>query len=142
MKVGRVMTDADVRPRNREKTELALREAFDRLCRTDDKPTIAAVAREVGVSPALLHNRYSTIAEEIRQLAGKQPRDELARLAAKLKDAQTVCKDLRTENEDLASHLRALASVNEGLRQQLLIEQAKNSGKVVSIADRTPSLKE
>ena len=45
--------------------------AIDRVCRTDGSATITAVAREVGVTPALIHNRYPDVASTIRGLAGR-----------------------------------------------------------------------
>ena len=43
-------------------THKALLEAIERVCRCEGVPTITAVAREAGVTPALIHNRYPDVA--------------------------------------------------------------------------------
>ena len=117
-------------------THKALLEAIDRVCRVDGTPTIAAVAREVGVTPALVHNRYPDVAEAIRALAGKKKHDQIAASRTALERERTTCRNLRAENADLLLHARALASVNESLRRQLAIEQAKAASNVVSLRPR------
>ncbi len=120
----------------RSPTHKALLAAVERVCRTDGTPTITAVAREVGVTPALVHNRYPDVAEAIRTLAGKKKRDEVSAAKEALEKEQVKNRSLREENADLLAHARALASVNESLRRQLAIEQARAAGKVVTLHPR------
>lgn len=126
------------RPPQANGTYTELIAAIDRVCRSDGAPTIAAVAREVGVTPGLIHNRYPDVASTIRSLAGKQKRDEIAGLTAALQEERKKCSQLRVENGELFADVRALASVNEGLRRQLAIEQAKSAANVVALPPRTP----
>ena len=110
--------------------------AIDRVCRTDGGATITAVAREVGVTPALIHNRYPDVASTIRGLAGRHKRDEMAALKLALEEERKKCSQLRTENGELFAELRTLASVNEGLRRQLAIEQDRGAARVVALHRR------
>ena len=48
------------RVRSREQTAADLWAAVERLQSNEGMPTIADVARDVGVTPALIHNRYPT----------------------------------------------------------------------------------
>ena len=125
-------------PRPHNDTRMELLGAVERVCRTNGMPTIAAVAREVGVTPGLIHNRYPDVAATIRNLAGKHKRDEIAALTAALEEERGKCSKLRAENGDLFTELRALASVNEALRRQLAIEQARSAGNVVTLPSRAP----
>lgn len=118
-------------------THKALLAAVERVCRTDGTPTITAVAREVGVTPALIHNRYPDVADAIRTLAGKIKRDEVTAAKEALEEERVRNRRLREENADLLAHARALASVNESLRRQLTIEQAKAARKVVTLHPRS-----
>jgi len=110
--------------------------AIDRVCRTDGSATITAVAREVGVTPALIHNRYPDVASTIRGLAGQNKRDAMAALRSALEEERKKCSQLRAENGELFAELRTLASVNEGLRRQLAIEQDRSAARVVALPRR------
>ena len=110
--------------------------ALDRVCRTDGSATITAVAREAGVSPALIHNRYPEVAATIRGLTGRDKRDAVAALKSALEDERRKSGRLRAENDELIAELRTLASVNEGLRRQLAIEQERGAARVVPLHRR------
>jgi hypothetical protein len=125
-------------PQPRHETHKALLDAVDHLCRIGGAPTIAAVAREVGVTPGLIHNRYPEVASTIRNLSGKQKRDEITVLKAALQEERGKCSKLRAENYELFAEVRALASGNEALRRARAIEQARNAGKLVTLQPRAP----
>jgi hypothetical protein len=108
------------------------------LQRTEVNPTIAALAGEVGVTPALIHNRYADIANEVRRLSGREPGASEESLKLALKREQEMARDLRAENLDLRQQLQAMASVNESLRQELRILHTTGNAKVVSLAAREP----
>lgn len=110
--------------------------AIDRVCRTDGSATITAVAREVGVTPALIHNRYPDVASTIRGLAGRHKRAEMTALKSALEEERRKCGQLRAENGELFAELRMLASVNEGLRRQLAIEQDRSTARIVALPRR------
>ncbi|MGR4870005.1 TetR family transcriptional regulator [Variovorax sp. LARHSF232] len=118
-------------------THKALLDAIERVCRTDGTPTITAVAREVGVSAALIHNRYPDVAATIRTLSGREKRDDVAQLRAALVKEQEIARSLRDENGALLADLRALASVNETLRQELALREAAEAPNVVPLGSRS-----
>lgn len=64
------------RLRDRDKTLFDLQLAMHRLQKRQEKATIAAVAREANVTPALIHNRYPDFAEEVRKVNGKATREQ------------------------------------------------------------------
>ncbi len=120
----------------RSRTHQALLDAIERV-RKDGVVTIAAVAREVGVSTSLIHNRYHDVAETIRALGGKTKRDALSAASSTLARERDSNRALRAANSSLLMELRALASVNESLRRQLAFEQAKSAPNVVPLYCRT-----
>lgn len=137
-RVERLQPPEIIRGRNRDTTTADLREALARLQRTEVAPTIAALAREVGVTPALIHNRYADIANEVRRLSGREAGASEDSLKLALKRERETAKCLRAENLDLRQQLQAMASVNESLRQELRIMHATGDAKVVSLASRAP----
>lgn len=79
------------------------------------KLTIASVAREAGVSPALIHNYHPEIAEAIR---GEQSGSSRAQRDAKhqeLKAEREKNRALRAENDILRAQIAKLTSINEVL---------------------------
>lgn len=133
-RLKRLVPSDEVRGRNRDATTADLWEALSRLQSTQVAPTIAALAREVGVTPALIHNRYGDVAKEVRRLNGREPGANEEGLKLALKYEQEVAKGLRIENLDLRKQLQAMGSVNESLRQELRILQAIHEGKIASLA--------
>lgn len=118
-------------------THKTLLGAIERVCRTEGAPSIAAVAREAGVSASLIHNRYPDVAAAIRTLSGREKRDDVAQLRAALIKERAMAKRLRDENSALLADLRALASVNETLRQELALRKAAGAPNVVELWART-----
>lgn len=135
-KLDRLKQPEEVRGRNRDATTADLWEALARLQRTEVTPTIAALAREVGVTPALIHNRYAEIAREVRRLSGRDPGASEDGLNVTLKREQETARDLRAENLDLRHQLQAMASVNEALRQELKLQHVAGDAKVVSFVPK------
>ncbi|MNC29422.1 hypothetical protein D3C75_776680 [compost metagenome] len=105
----------------------------------ETKLTIAAVARETGVSTALIHNHYPTIAETIRQ---KQGRSSRAMRDVKHQDLiveRLKSADYRQEIEALRAKLASIASINEVLldENQTLREKLKEKN-VVELGSSMP----
>ena len=119
------------RARGRAQTETTLRDALVRLQSEGGHPSISALAREVGVSPALIHNRYPDVAEALR--ASQDPLRTSEPLRMALEAERLTNRDLRAEIDELRRQVRALASVNEALRREAAVEIAIAGGKVVSI---------
>lgn len=105
----------------------------------ETKVTIAAVAREAGVSKALIHNYYPRIAEAIREAQGRSSR---AMRDVKHQDLLAERKKsavYRQEIEELRAKVANLASINEVLLEENRVLKAKlNDRKVVDLASRKP----
>lgn len=121
------------RARIRERTLADLQAALARLKSQGANLTISAVAREAGVTPALVHNRYPEVAEALRTLCGGALGPKHDRLRSSLASEQQTSRNLRSEVENLRQQVRALASVNEALRRELLLHSAVANGKVVPL---------
>lgn len=79
------------------------------------KLSIASVAREAGVSTALIHNHYPAVAEAIRVSQGRDSRIQRDEKHEQLKALRQENKDLRNDIELLKSDVDKLASINEVL---------------------------
>lgn len=77
--------------------------------------SIASVAKEAGVSAALIHNHYPGIAEAIRAEQGKQHRAQRDAKDDKLKQVHKRSVELRKEVQILRAEVAKLASINEML---------------------------
>ena len=117
------------RKRDRKRTLNELELALQRIQQTGEKITLKAVADEAGVSPALLNNRYPDFAEKVRAIVGKsvrQQRNDKADLLAKEREKN---RKLRELVESQLAEITKLASVNESLRAELVLEKAIADGK-------------
>lgn len=81
----------------------------------ETKVSIAAVARESGVSRALIHNHYPGIAEAIREVQGHSSRAKRDVKHQKLRAERDRNRALRLEIEELREKISRLASLNEML---------------------------
>jgi len=77
--------------------------------------TVASVAREVGVSAALIHDHYPTIAEAIRQHQGRDSRAQRDAKHQALRQERERARELRREVASLRADVRRLSSINEVL---------------------------
>jgi len=124
---------------DREKDlKLALIRILKGRARTgESKVTIAAVAREAGVSTALIHNHYPRIAEAIRDAQGRS-----SRVMRDLKQQDLIVERkksaaYRQEIEELQTKIARLASINEVLMDENRALKTKmNDCKVVDLASR------
>ena len=121
------------RQRDREKTLFQMRLAMNRLQKREGKVTISAVAKEAGVTPALIHNRYPDFAEEVRKVVGKTTRAQRDQKHDLLITEREKNKLLREQVAELMTDLRNLASENEALRAELALQQAIATGNVARI---------
>lgn len=100
----------------------------------ETKVTIAAVAREAGVSTALIHNHYPIIAETIRDAQGRSSRAQRDVKHQDLRAEREKNRALRKEIEELRAKVARLASINEVLIAENRVLQAKQSdSKVVDL---------
>lgn len=79
------------------------------------KISISSVAREAGVSPALIHNHYPSIAELIRVKQGASSRDHRDAKQNELQAERAKSKSLRAELDEVKVQVAKLASLNETL---------------------------
>lgn len=101
------------------------------------KLTIAAVAREAGVTPALIHNHYPSVAEDIRTRAGASSRAQRNAKHAELKLVEESKKALLDELATLRARIAQLASINETLLlENQGLRAAAESNKVVAITPK------
>lgn len=99
-----------------------------------EKVTIASVAREAGVSAALIHNHYPNIAEAIRETQGRSSRAQRDVKHQNLRVERAKSRTLRLEIEELRAKVASLASLNEVLINENRILKAKyNDSRVVGI---------
>ncbi len=118
---------------------LALRRIERGRAKTDEKKvTIAAVAREAGVSAALIHNHYPNIAEIIREVQGRSSRAQRDVKHQDLRAEREKGRAMRLEIEELRNKVAKLASLNEVLITENRILKAKqNDPRVVELPRTT-----
>jgi AcrR family transcriptional regulator len=121
--------------------EKALRLAIYRIekGRAHTKPTrlsIAAVAREAGVSTALIHNHYPHIAEDIQSAVGRSSRSQRDSKHQQLQAIRDQNRKLREEIlrlellvRNLASEIEVLISENRELQAIRTSASTPNMGK-------------
>ncbi|MDR8037958.1 TetR family transcriptional regulator [Burkholderia cenocepacia] len=129
---------ADAR-KSREAREQELRLAIHRIQRgrahsKATKLSIASVAREAGVSPALIHNHYPGIADLIRSAQGRDNRVQRDQKRQELMDARVKLATLREEIIALQVDIARLASINEVITFENEILKAKlNAPDVIEL---------
>lgn len=100
----------------------------------EKKVTITAVAREAGVSAALIHNHYPKIAEAIREVQGRSSRAQRDVKHQDLSAERERSRILRKEIDELRKKVAGLASINEMLIIENRTLKAKNNdSKVVHL---------
>lgn len=105
----------------------------------ETKVTIAAVAREAGVSTALIHNHYSGIAEAIREAQGRSSRATRDVKQQDLIAERKKSSAYRQEITELRAKVANLASVNEVLLDEIRVLKAKlNSRNVIDFDSSKP----
>ena len=120
----------DPRRRDRKSTLSELDAALQRLQTRGEKITLAAVSKEAGVSPALMHNRYPDFAERVRAVIGKGLRKQRDDKANELSQAKDRIKELNDLVATLREEIVRLASVNEMQFKEMAILKAIADGKV------------
>lgn len=122
--------DEAPRGRNRERTLSQLQLALHRLQRAEKKVTLRAVAEEAKVSPSLINNRYPDFAEQVRAVMGKTIRQQRNQTADLLTKEREKNRKLRALVDSQLEEITKLASVNESLRAELVLQKAIAEGKV------------
>lgn len=86
-----------------------------RIHTKETKVSIAAVAREAGVSTALIHNHYPAVAEAIREIQGRSSRAMRDVKHQDLIAERQKSAGYRQEIEELRAKLASIAPINEVL---------------------------
>ncbi|HDR8962269.1 TetR family transcriptional regulator [Burkholderia vietnamiensis] len=98
------------------------------------KLSISAVAREAGITPALIHNHYPTIAEEIRTRLGASSRAQRDAKQKELQKARDANKALLSELAETRQRIARLASINETLLlENQALKATVDSDKVAAL---------
>ncbi|WLG83688.1 TetR family transcriptional regulator [Pseudomonas cucumis] len=101
--------------------------------------SIAAVAREAGVSTALIHNHYPRFAEAIRQVQGRSSRAMRDVKQKNLIEERKKSAAYRQEIEELRAEVASLASINEVLLDEnRVLKDKMNDRKVIDLVSRKP----
>jgi AcrR family transcriptional regulator len=122
------------RLRDRAKTKMALQRAIRMFERKGLPLSITAIASEVGVTPALIHNTYPGIADEIRLKTGRTAREQRDAKAEELNIARDKIRDLTEKLKDSNAEKARLASINETLRDEIAALRGQLTGKVTVIS--------
>lgn len=120
--------------RSRRQTEKRLKDAIDWLQDTGTKVSISAVAKAAEVTPALIHNTYPDIAEQIRSVIGKTTRSQRDEKHEALVKERERNRELRAEVDRLRHEVATLASINLTLLSKLAVFGEISNGKVVSFS--------
>lgn len=104
----------------------------------ETKVTIAAVAREAGVSTALIHNHYPAIAEAIRDIQGRSSRAIRDVKHQDLVAERQKSAGYRQEIEELRAKLARIVSINEVLldANQALKDKLKERNVVELVSSK------
>ncbi|MBW8744020.1 MAG: hypothetical protein JF628_06705 [Sphingomonas sp.] len=118
--------------------------AFARLKRDAAKagkpgPSISAVAREAGVSHTLVHTKYPDIADQIREVSGRGPKQQLEKQRTAAKRSEDRAAELRAELADLKVQNRGLAS--ENARLLLLVQSLEQKVTALQSGSKVVQLK-
>jgi AcrR family transcriptional regulator len=101
------------------------------------KLSVSAVAREAGVTAALIHNHYPTIAELIRVKQGASSRQQRDAKRNQLAEEREKNAELRRELNDVRGQVAKLATINEMLVMENKELRAKQqSSNVVDLSGK------
>jgi AcrR family transcriptional regulator len=128
----------DTKAQNRKRTSDEILRAIAQLQGSQSKVSISAVAKAAGVTPALIHNTYPDLAEQIRSLGGKSTRAQRDAKHEALAREQEINRELRRDISGLKTDLAKLASINLILLSEMAVLKGIASGKVISLLQSKP----
>lgn len=130
------MTASSTQGRQAAKTQrrASFETAILRLQKRKLRVTIAAVAKEAGVTPALLHNTYPDVAEKIRSIYGRGTRAQRDAKHEEVIRLRAANRKLHEAKEQSEADVRRLASMLEGMRFELARLQAIAAGRVADLS--------
>ncbi|MEO6353031.1 MAG: TetR family transcriptional regulator [Burkholderiaceae bacterium] len=123
----------NTKAKRRKSTASLIQQAILHLQAENAKVTISAVAKAANITPALIHNTYPDLAEQIRGINGKATRAQRDVKHVSLVKEREANRALRTENANLKEDVAKLASVNQKLLAEIVVLKGMASGKVVAL---------
>ena len=102
------------------------------------KVSITSVAREAGVSPALIHNHYPRIAHAIRHEQAPARSAQGRAKQGKLRRERDKARELRRQLAELRVQMAQLVSINEVLLAENETLRERFGGRVVSLKPTNP----
>ena len=123
------------KPADARRKDLELAISRIKRSRSHTKATtvnISTVAKEAGVTPALIHNHYPDIAETIRDSQARSSRVQRDAKHGELRASQERNRTLREELATLRDQLSRIASINEVLLSENRILKAKQGSPKVA----------
>ena len=94
---------------------LRLKHGKTKIVSSDRKINIRSLAEEAGVSDSTIHNRYPSIASEVRELIDQTYKSKSDKKQKSLKIEKEKTKDLRKYIAEIEEEKRKLVSINETL---------------------------
>jgi DNA-binding transcriptional MocR family regulator len=94
---------------------LRLKHGKPKIVSSDRKISIRSLAEEAGVSDSTIHNRYPSIASEVREIIDKTYKSKSDKKQKSLKIEKEKTKDLRKYIAELEEENRRLVSINATL---------------------------
>ncbi|WP_454829722.1 TetR family transcriptional regulator [Paraburkholderia xenovorans] len=122
----------------RQALEMAIkriRRGVTKVVPPGQRMSIAAVAREAGVSNATIHNRHPDIADMVRQLIGEVEPAKMDIERNRLKECQMKLAELRKEHAQLKIDLQRSQSMNLRLlkENELLRKNSTHEANVFAL---------
>lgn len=118
--------------REKELRLAILRIEHGRARTSASKLSISSVAKEAGISGALIHNHYPEIAEEVRVKQGASSRQQRDAKVDQLKMQRDQLKELKLELRNVQLQVRTLASINEMLLAEINVLRALSADQKVA----------
>lgn len=112
-----------------------IRRGVTKVVPPGQRMSIAAVAREAGVSNATIHNRHPDIADMVRQLIGEVEPAKMDIERNRLKECQMKLAELRKEHAQLKIDLQRSQSMNLRLlkENELLRKNSTHEANVFAL---------
>lgn len=126
-------SEDNAKVKRRKSTASLIQQAITQLQAENAKVTISAVARMAEITPALIHNTYPDLAEQIREISGKATRAQRDAKHSAFMQEREANRALRAENASLKADVAKLASVNQKLLAEMAVFKGMASGKVVAL---------
>ena len=113
---------------------MRLKHGKTKIVSSDRKINIRSLAEEAGVSDSTIHNRYPSIASEVRELIDQTYKSKYDKKEKALKIEKEKNKDLRKYMAEIEEEKRKLVSINETLIAKVeQLESEKLSKNIIQM---------